>query len=457
MPVTVTPLGAARTVTGSRHLIEADGLRVLVDCGLYQERDLLHRNWEGFPIPPSSIDVVILTHAHLDHSGYLPKLVRDGFRGPIYATSATSAIVPILLKDSAHIQAEDAATKLRRHRREGRSGKHGPPTPLYTQQDVERAVARIRPVAFDQRIAIADRAWVTWMPAGHILGAAILFVFSGDLGRPQRPIVPDPTPPPMADAVVVESTYGDRLHEKDHQVADIIADQVLETVRLGGRLLIPTFAVERAQEVIWHLDRLHTAGRLPHIPVFLDSPMAVELLHVFNTHPEALDDEARDQLVSGDSPFSFEHLKLCRTVDESKAINDVQGPAVIIAGSGMCNGGRIKHHLERVIDDPKSCILFTGYQAHGTLGRLIVDGVHEIRLFNRMRRMAIRVAQVHGFSGHADRDECLAWLASWPQPPGRVIVVHGGESVAPAFAELVHQRFGVVAHAPLYQESVTIG
>lgn len=464
MTVTVTPLGAARTVTGSRHLIEAGDVRVLVDCGLYQERDLVQRNWDEFPVDPRSISAVVMTHAHLDHSGYLPKLVAEGYAGRIFATHATAAIIPILLADSAHIMEEDAKTKQRRHRKEHRQGKHGPARPLYTERDVDRAVRKLTPVPFGQRTEVHPKVWVTWQPAGHILGAAILLVeiagkrlvFSGDLGRPDRPIVPDPSLPPACDALIVESTYGDRVHPPQQDVERQIEAVVQRVVKADGKVLIPTFAVERAQELIWHLDRMYTAGRLPPIPVFLDSPMAVNLLAVFSQHEQALDEEARARLKSGDSPFAFEHLRLTKSREDSMAINDVTGPAIIIAGSGMCNGGRIKHHLRKYINDPNSCLLFTGYQAHGTLGRLLVDGAQRVRLFNHEVDVAIQIEQIHGFSGHADRDECLAWLGSWAEPAKQVIVVHGGATVAPAFATLVTQRFGVPASAPRYLESVTV-
>jgi metallo-beta-lactamase family protein len=281
-------------------------------------------------------------------------------------------------------------------------------------------------------------------------------LFSGDLGRNDRPLVPDPSAPPAAGTVFVESTYGDRLHHEDVLVADQIATLVNATVAQGGSVLVPCFAVERAQELLFHLDALHTANRIPALPVFLDSPMALKILEVFRHHPEACDTAMRQRLAGGGSPFAFAGLHFCSTRDESKEINRQRGPAIIIAGSGMLNGGRIKHHLEQHLDRPESAIVFVGYQAAGTLGRQLVEGARQVRLFGRQREVRLKVAQIQGFSGHADRDELLAWLARQPAKPERIAVTHGGESVAPAFAALVQERIGVPAHAPTYLERIEV-
>lgn len=465
MTATHTPLGAARTVTGSRHLIEIGGRRLLVDCGLYQERELTSRNWERFPVEPSELDAVLLTHGHLDHCGYLPKLVREGFTGPIWATSATCDIVPILLADSAHLQEEDAAFKNKRHAKEGRRSRHGEKVkPLYTADDVDPVLRLLRPVEYQHVQTVAPGITCTWRQAGHILGAAGLLIegggrrifLSGDLGRPDRPLLPDPEPPPACDLLIVESTYGDRLHPQDDDVPGHLAEVVGGTAKLGGKVLIPCFALERAQDLLWHLANLHEAGRIPDLPVFLDSPMAIHLLEVFQKHPEAADTALRSRLKQGGNPFTFHGLKLCPRKEDSQAINDRAGPAIIIAGAGMLNGGRIKHHLAQHIHEPESVVLFVGYQAAGTLGRQLVEGAKRVRLLGREMEVAIRTASISGFSGHADRDETLAWLAAAEARPGRIAVVHGGPNVAPAFAALVAERIGVPTAAPQYLERTTV-
>ncbi len=457
MTVTVTSLGAARNVTGSRHLIEADGLRLLIDCGLYQEREFADRNWERFPVPPESVHAVLLTHAHIDHCGYLPRFGRDGFAGTVWATHATAEIAPVVMADAARLQVEDVETKRKRHAEEQREAQR-PPLPLYDEADVEAIMRRFHGVDFGAATEVAPGVRATWLPAGHILGAAMILVeiagkrllFSGDLGRWDRPLVPDPVDPPSVDLVLVESTYGDRLHPAESDVPGQLERIIGGTVRQGGTVLIPSFAVERAQELLWHLDRLHRAGRLPPVPVFLDSPMAVALLDVYRRHPEALDEETRA------GGFNLGSLRCTKSREESKAINEHKGPAIIIAGSGMLNGGRIKHHLLQRIDDPASCLLFVGYQAAGTLGRLLVDGARRVRLFGREHDVAIRIEQVQGFSGHADRDELLGWLGRMQPKPGKVGVIHGGESVAPGFAKLISEKLGVPAAANRYRVAVGV-
>ena len=465
MSVTYAPLGAARTVTGSRHLVEADGVRILIDCGLVQERELSARNWDPLPVPAASLAAVILTHAHIDHCGWLPRLVHQGFRGPVFATRATADIVPVMLYDAARLQGEDVDTKRDRHGKENRTPPR-PVEPLYDEAMVDAALRFLKPVDFEQRITVAPGITATWLPAGHILGAAMILVecgtpvrrllFSGDLGRWNRPLVPDPVDPPAADLIVVESTYGDRLHDDHIDIEGQLESTLGATLNGGGTVIIPCFAVERAQELLWHLDRLHHAGRVPEVPVFLDSPMAVKLLKIFTAHPEAVDDELRPRLGTARSPFAFHGLQLTALREQSMAINEVRGPKIVIAGSGMLNGGRIKHHLRQIIHREDSLVLFTGYQAAGTLGRMLVQGAKQVRLFGRDYQVRCRTASVQGFSGHADRDEILGWLGRAAAKPGRIAVVHGGETIAPAFAALVAERIGVPAHAPTYMERITV-
>jgi metallo-beta-lactamase family protein len=463
----LTFLGAAQNVTGSCFLLEANGRRLLVDCGLYQERHLRARNWAPFPLPPRKLDAVLLTHAHLDHCGLLPKLRREGFRGKVYATTATCEIARIVLLDSAHIQEEDARYKAKRHRREGRKGRF-PEVPLYTTEDAERSTALLRPVGYDQPIEVGDGLEATFRDAGHILGAAMIelkvshdgrqrtCLFSGDVGRWDRPILRDPTLFERADYVLVESTYGDRLHESPGRTADALREVVNAAAQAGGNVIVPSFAVERAQEVLYHLNELLHARRVAPLPVYLDSPMAIRVTDVFEHHPEMLDAEALAVIRRDGSPFDFPGLKMARTRDESKAINAVSGTVMVIAGSGMCTGGRIKHHLVANITRPECTVLFVGYQAAGTLGRQIVEGAEAVRILGRSWPVRARIVRLHGFSAHADRGELLRWLGGLRQAPRHVFVVHGEPHSAEAFAHTLRERMGWEVSVPPYQHSVRL-
>jgi len=465
MSVSVTFLGAAKNVTGSRHLVEADGAKILIDCGLYQERFNAGRNWEPFWVPPRDLDAIVLTHAHIDHAGWLPRLVHEGYGGQTYCSLATAEIVPLVLADAAHLQAEDVAWKRKRHAAERRDSVRAI-EPLYDTDDVEAACHSLRGFPFFLPQTIAPGVSATLLPSGHILGASMVLLqtaesdrsllFSGDLGRPGRPLLPEPAQPPEADLVVMESTYGDRVHDDSVNVPDQLSAVLNATLKRGGSVLIPCFAVERAQELLHHLQTLRKANRIPRVPVFLDSPMAVNLLRVFDRHPEALDALSRDRIAIGESPFSLPELRLCSSRDESKRINDVREPAIIIAGSGMCTGGRIKHHLSRYLEDESSTLLFVGYQASGTLGRQILDGAREVRLFGGYRPVCIQVHQLHGLSGHADRNELLAWLGQMPGGPRNVAVVHGGSQVTAHFAQLVSERFSCKVVVPEFGARIDV-
>jgi len=465
MNLTVQFLGAARNVTGSRHLVQAGSERVLVDCGLFQERHNAVHNWEPFPVTPSTIEAVVLTHAHIDHIGYLPRLVQKGFRGLTTCSSATREMVPLVLLDAARLQAEDVDAKRARHHVEGRTPAI-PPEPLYDDEDVEAACQSLRGVAFGEKVMLTPSFQACLLPAGHILGASMLvlrhlptqktLLFSGDLGCPGRPLVPDPAEPPAADLVIVESTYGDRIHANETPVAEQLEQTLLETVERGGSLLIPCFAVERAQELLFHLRQLERAHRLPNIPVFLDSPMAARMLEVFAHHPEALAPRQRAEMADGESPFALSRLVVCTTREQSKLVNQTRGPAVIIAGSGMCTGGRIKHHLRSHLGRPESCLLFVGYQASGTLGRELLSGAPEVRLFGTRQEVRLAIRQIHGFSGHADQSQLLDWLSRMPSGPQRVAVVHGGSTVTAEFAARIRERFGCPTHVPELGERLTV-
>lgn len=459
-------LGAARNVTGSCYLIEANGIRLLIDCGLYQERELRSRNWEPFPVPPNTINAVLLTHAHIDHCGLLPKLVAEGYKNRIYCTAATSEIAQIILLDSAHLQEEDAAFKKRRHEREGRRGPY-PETPLYTIKDANDCLPLFSPVNYEEPVKLATSIEAAFYDAGHVLGSAMVkialgsgaekrtIIFSGDIGRWDRPILSDPTVFSQADYVVIESTYGDRVHEDSAMVEEKLAEIVNSTHKAGGNIIIPSFALQRTQEVLSYLNELLAEGRIPHMMVFLDSPMAIKITEVYCHHTELLDQEMK-RFKYPKSPFDFPGLKMVQTVDESKSLNHITGTVMIIAGAGMCTGGRIKHHLINNITRPESTILFVGYQAAGTLGRQIVDGAKGVRILGKEYPVKARIAQLTGLSAHADRNELLRWLSALAVRPKCVFVTHGEEKTAEDFGAFLRQQTGFNVSVPQYKTRVSL-
>lgn len=460
-------LGAAQNVTGSCFFLEANGTRLLIDCGLFQERALRNRNWGAFPIEPWTIDAVLLTHAHLDHCGLLPKLVKEGFNGKIYCTSATSEIAQIVLADSGKLQEEDAEFKRRRHERERRRGPY-PEVPLYTVEDARLCFPYFSPIDYEKALVLGRGVEATFHDAGHVLGSAMIklklqlngtertMVFSGDVGHSDKPIVRDPTTFDEADYLVVESTYGDRTVESQEDVVNRLAEVVNSTTKARGNIVIPGFAVERSQEVLYYLHKLLMEDRIPHLVIFVDSPMAVSVTEVFNHHPEFFDDEMTELVRQHNSPFDFPGLKLVRTVDESKAINHIAGTVIIIAGSGMCTGGRIKHHLVANISRPESTVLFVGYQAADTLGRQIVDGASEVRILGAYYPVRARIEQINGFSAHADRDQLLRWVTSLKRAPQCVFVVHGEPAVSQHFAKLIRDKTGWEVSLPGYLDEVSL-
>ncbi len=456
-------LGAARQVTGSCYHLEAGGLRLLVDCGLYQERDFVKRNWQPLPVPPGSLDLLLLTHAHLDHAGRIPKLVGEGFSGPILTTAASAELAEIILTDAAHVQEEDAAFKAKRHAREGRTGPH-PVVPLYTGEDVRAVLPLFQAVPYNEPRRLNDHVTVTFHDGGHILGSAMLeltigengqartVLFSGDVGQWDKPILRDPSVFNRADYVVVESTYGARDHETSGDLATQLAEVINATVEAGGNIVVPTFAVERAQELLYYLGGLLREDRIPHLLVFLDSPMAVDVTEVFRRHHDCMDAEAREIVESGRHLFRYPGLNLVSKTSESKAINRIRGSCIILAGSGMCTAGRIKHHLAKNIGRPESTIVFVGYQAGGTLGREIVDGRPTVRIHGIQHEVKARIAQIHGFSGHADRAGLLRWLGHLRSAPRRVFVTHGEESAAEHLAERLRADRGWTVDVPNYRD-----
>jgi metallo-beta-lactamase family protein len=460
-------LGGVQNVTGSRHMLEANGVRVLVDCGLYQERQYKSRNWDPFPIDPKSINAVLLTHAHLDHCGLLPKLVKEGFQGKIHCNAATAEIAKIILLDSAKIQEEDAKHKLKRHKKEGRKGAY-PERPLYTMEDAEAVFPLFAPVSYREAVPLGEGVEATFYDAGHVLGSSIIrgkvrfdgeeriILFSGDIGRPDRPIVCDPTVFDAADYVLIESTYGDREHHDNHNVKKLIGGVINETIGKGGNVIIPSFALERSQEVLYYINELLLEKAIPELKIFLDSPMASRITKVFEQHPELFDEKMSKIVQQGKSFFDLPNVKLAGKAEESKAINNINEPIMVIAGSGMCTGGRIKYHLINNITRPECTIMFVGYQAMGTLGRLIVDGAEEVRILGNKYPVKARIERIHGFSAHADRNELLSWLQELEKPPRKVFVVHGESESAKSFGDFVRTQTGWDVMVPAYQDEVEL-
>jgi metallo-beta-lactamase family protein len=455
-PATLTFLGGAGTVTGSRFLVERAGRRLLVDCGLYQgERELRRRNWAPFPVPPESIDDVVLTHCHLDHSGYLPALVRDGFGGPIWMTEGTAALTEIVLRDSAYLNERDAEQA-----REGGWSRHDPPLPLYRVADAERAITRFRTVDFDARTTVYDGVQVTLSRAGHVLGSASALVeigdtsvlFSGDLGRVTHPVLRPRAAPPAARTVVVESTYGDRSHPAPEQSHAVFADAIRRTVERGGSVLVPAFAVDRTELVLHALSDMVRDDQIPHVPVYVDSPMALEALKIYRRPSQRaeLRDDVDPELVH------LPLLRSARTQEESIALNNPSMPCVIISASGMASGGRVVHHLRHMLPDRRNTVVLTGYQAVGTRGRALADGARELKMHGRYIPVEAEVVVDDEFSVHADADEVIGWLRQIPAPPQVVYLVHGEPQGAAALADRVRAELGWPVAVPHIGEHVRL-
>ncbi len=438
-------LGAAGTVTGSRFLLHVKRHHYLVDCGLFQgERRLKDMNWEPFPLPPEQLDAILLTHAHIDHTGYLPRLVHEGYRGPVYATEATCALLEILLLDSAHLQEQDAA-----YANQKGYSHHKPALPLYTVADAYRALERLHPVPFHQPLPL-NGVTVTWRPAGHILGSALLeltidadggrpVVFSGDLGRYDQEVMKPPYPAEVAEDLVIESTYGGRSHT-EAPIEDTLEAILRTVIEQRGVLLIPAFAVGRTQQVIYYLRKLQEQGRIPDIPIYVDSPMASDVTHIYCRFG---DDHNLDVNLLMDGrvcPLRCRDTRFVRDVNESKALNTMSGPAVILSANGMCTGGRILHHLKWRLPDPHNAVLFVGYQAEGTRGRLLLDGAKRIRIHGQEVPVRARVFHLDALSAHADQHELLRWLDGFKRPPRQTFVVHGEQEASRTLADVLQAR-----------------
>jgi metallo-beta-lactamase family protein len=467
MQIKLQFLGAAQNVTGSRYLLEANGVRLLIDCGLYQERHFRERNWDPFPIPPDSIDAVLLTHAHLDHCGLLPKLVKEGFKGRIYCNPATAELARIILLDSAKIQEEDAEHKRKRHEKQGRKGPY-PEVPLYTTEDAQACFPLFSPVEYKQSVPIGDGVEAAFYDAGHVLGSSIIrakvrwngqeriILFSGDIGRPDRPILCDPTVFDSADYVLVESTYGDRLHDEAMDVKEMIGNVINSTKKAGGNIIVPSFALERSQEILYYINELLLDKAIPPLRIFLDSPMASKITEVFQHHSDLFGEQMARFIKNFGSPFNLPRLEMAGNADQSKAINNIKGTVMVIAGSGMCTGGRIKYHLANNISRPQSSIMFVGYQAVGTLGRQIIGGAKKVRILGQQYQVKANIVQIHGFSAHADRYELLKWLKTLQSPPKMIFVVHGEPKSASGFADYLRQQTGWDVSVPAYQDEVVL-
>jgi metallo-beta-lactamase family protein len=459
----ITFWGAARTVTGSMHHVEAAGARFLLDCGLYQGRrqEAFDRN-SHFPFPVSDIHTVILSHAHIDHSGNLPTLVHNGYSGPIYTTPATVDLCLAMLADSAHLQQMDAEfCNKRRERRRALGRDDHECVPLYWPEDAERTYPLFRSVALGECKEIAEGVRYKTFDAGHMLGSTTVVVeadgvrlgFSGDVGRPGLPIIRDPEKMGACDYLIMESTYGDRLHKQIHHVADKLADVVNRAASRGGKIVAPCFAVGRTQQLALMLHELMDAHRIPSIPIFVDSPLAVNATDVFRKHPECYDEEARRYLEASEDPFGFFRLKYVRDVNESKALNDLKGPFLVLAASGMCEGGRILHHLRNTIEDPRNTVLITGYQAENTLGRKIMDRQSEVPVFGEPMRLRAEVAVLDELSGHADQRELIEWMRPIASGLKKVFLVHGEPESGAALAKVIRREYGVEAVQPARGES----
>ena len=453
---TLTFLGAARTVTGSRHLLEVDGRRILIDCGLFQGlKELRLRNWSAMPIPPETIDCVVLTHAHIDHSGSLPRLCAQGYKGPVYCTAGTADLCSLVLPDAAHLQEEDAKFANKR----GYS-KHHPALPLYTEADAAEALSRLRPSSFGKKIDIGEGFEIEFINAGHLLGASYVkltrsdkssagILFGGDLGRYDRPILPDPAPGVDADVLLLESTYGDRVHPQEDD-GQALARIVTETRARRGKVIIPAFAIGRVEELLYWLFKLEDQERLPEMPIYVDSPMAIKGIGFYQARTDELDKE-----------IIAMRRKLPRFIPvnsgrESQTLVENDRPAVIIASSGMATGGRVVHHLLAGLPDPRNTVLFVGFQAAGTRGRMLVEGARHVKIFGQHVPVHAKIEKLDGLSSHADAAEIIRWLRTFPRPPKTTYLVHGEIVAQEALRLRIEKQLGWRVEVPMHGQKADV-
>lgn len=459
-------LGAAQTVTGSCHMMETDTARFAVDCGMHQgNNEIEKRNESSELYDPATVDFFLITHAHIDHCGLLPRMVRMGFKGTIYCTIPTKDLLEIMLLDSAHIQEMEAEWISRKRKRRGRDAVE----PLYDKDDVAKTLKLVKTIDYKEPFEPAEGLTVNYLDAGHILGSATIeicaknsdgelkAVFSGDLGRPEQLIVADPTFVEQADYLFVESTYGDREHKSEADSIAELAEAIAHSYERGGKVIIPAFALERTQQVIYTLYLLEKKGKLPaDMPVYLDSPLAIKATRIFRQHPEYFDDETQALLDAGEDPLSLANLKFSESTKESIAINNEKGPAVIISASGMATAGRVKHHLKHNIWKESTSVVITGYQAVGTTGRRIVDGYETVRLFGEELAIKARVFTIGGFSAHAGRSDLMEWIGCFKNPKLKVFLIHGEIGAQQKLAELIKEQFGFDVHIPAYLEECVL-
>lgn len=458
---TLTFLGAARTVTGSKYLLEIGGVRLLVDCGLFQGlKELRQRNWASLPVHPASIHTVVLTHAHIDHSGWLPRLIAGGFRGRIFCTPATVDLCRLVLPDAGRLQEEDA-----RNANRGRYSRHTPALPLFTETDALNTLTHMQPVGFERRIPVAPGIEVEFIHAGHLLGSAFVrmtragtsepcVLFGGDLGRYGRPVLPDPSPAPAADVLLVESTYGDRLHPNGDDNARLV--EIVKTASQNkGKVIVPAFAIGRVEEVLYHLRALEHEDRIPRLPVYVDSPMATSALDYYRRHAAELDPDSRP--TRGElSAFATARYQPVSSWRESRDVVGLPGPAIVISSSGMATGGRVLNHLEAALPDSRNIVVFVGYQAAGTRGRALVDGAKQVKIHGQPVSAHARIEKLDSMSAHADADEIVRWLRTSPRPPKTTYLVHGEPPAQDALKARIVKELGWHVHVPAHGERVEI-